>query len=375
MLKSVSYMQTELDSSLLYDIWEEIEKLERYFYKFAKSEAPEAMQAVLSHALTHFNPEKGTLNVYIKSLARTVSKQAGKEVALDFLEDTLEDGEEYLELSDKNIDNAVHTSSSDFSEDIVRRVDSERYRKRDVVEYALMSMDKFLILCEAIIRRDTTTTYYPDAFIKETLKLSGKYKDFNEMCLEIYAEFNDEIKWFLGLDKGNSGSPWKEADFSLIEVRTSKRIALVNQYTEEPVLDADIEDYQLKGSENTLNTKKIYKVSYSDLWNKLCDMVDDTQSNEIKYIIDSSYIVRTLGGSLQLNADLYNMYDLIRSEIVTNILTDTGCRLLHVGSECVYLIQDEKISVKIPVRHVKNIDIQFEVTDITNSIERYKPKE
>jgi hypothetical protein len=368
MLKSVSYMQTAtVDISLLCNIWAEIESLHRYFYKFAGTEAHEAEQQVLLHALTHYKADKGNIKSYIKKLSREILKDNGKTVAVDFMEDTLGDGDEVLKVSDQLLSNVQHSTFNDFSEDIVTKIDAENHRKREITEYALMSIDRFLILCEAILRRDTTTTYYPENFIKETLKLSGKYQNFNDLCINIYNSFGEEMKWFLDIEK-NTVNSWKEADFNLNKNKVSKRVRFINTKTGEPVLDADIEEYRLETGTKSSTDKHIYKIEYATLWNRLCDLVDDEDTNELKFIIDKSYIIRTLGGSFQLNADLYNMYDLIRNEIVTNILLDTNCRLINVGSECIYLLQEGNGTINIPNRTIKGIEVNFSVEDITDTI-------
>lgn len=106
-----------------------------------------------------------------------------------------------------------------------------------------------------------------------------------------------------------------------------------------------------------------------DLWDRLCDLIDSYETNECKFIMGDNFIVRTLGGSYSiLNTDLYNFYDLIRSEIVTNILYDTNSKLLNVGTECIYILASANIT--LPKRIVKGIPIEFDIEDITDTLEQ-----
>ena len=275
-------MQTNVDLALFYEIWQEIDKLARYFYKFAKDDANEAMQQTLLHALKHYDAEKGNLNAYIKKLARDILKVPDRIVFVDFLEDTLGDGDDFLEINNKQNNNVQHASTQvDFSEEIISRIDEELSLHKEIIEYTLSSLDRFIVLCEAIIRRDTATTYYPEYFVKDTLKLSKKYKSFNEQILDLYYEYGDEIKWFLALDRHNRGI-WKEADFILIRNRKAKKIKFIDKETGLEIEDPDVDKYILSGELNTsLKQRRIVKVPYLDLWEKLCDKIDDIDSNEL----------------------------------------------------------------------------------------------
>ena len=159
---------------------------------------------------------------------------------------------------------------------------------------------------------------------------------------------------------------WKEADYLLIQQCQSKRVTLISSSTGALVKDADIEDWTINGN---LNKKRVVKVSYSELWNRICDLVDSDDTNEVKFIIDNRYIIRTLGGSLSIiNPNLYNAYDLVRDEILTNVLSDLNGRVLNVGSENFYLLFDDGFEDKIRERTVLGIPIELSYSDITDSI-------
>lgn len=337
----------------------------------------EAMQKATYHTMYHFDNSKGELSDYLKKLARVISKNNDKSIPVDFLEDT---------LSDDNLDNFDDTDNSstesklqsgkvsDFSNEVCERLSPETNIRNDIVELALGFMDKFLVFCDALKRHDTTTVYYPDAFIKTGLRLSKISDNFTQECIDLYDEFKEDFEWFLELmeteEEKLKNSPnekrWKEADYLLIQQCQSKRVTLISSSTGALVKDADIEDWTINGN---LNKKRVVKVSYSELWNRICDLVDSDDTNEVKFIIDNRYIIRTLGGSLSIiNPNLYNAYDLVRDEILTNVLSDLNGRVLNVGSENFYLLCDDGFEDKIRERTVLGIPIELSYSDITDSI-------
>lgn len=356
MLRSFAFIKKDISPKLYYETWNEIQKWKYYFYKFAGTNAEEAMHLTLVHTLTHYDGV-GNLSAYIKKLAREIAKENGKVVPVDFMEQTLADSDEDMEVSVR-----VNTGKAPSFENAVVNEMTVKYDKVDIQILALEFLDKFVLLCDSLRNHDTTTKYYPEIFINTCLELSDKYEDFNNLCLELFDEYQDDIEWFLGLDENIED--WKETDFSLIRNSISKRVLLMDEDTEEPCKDADTESIYLKGS---LKGRKIYRINYYDVWDRLCDLVDAYETNECKFIIGDNYVLRTLGGSFSvLNTDLYNFYDLVRNEIVTNILYLTNSKLLNVGSRCVYILSTD--TIEIPKKVIKGITIEFEIEDITESL-------
>ena len=79
-------------------------------------------------------------------------------------------------------------------------------------------------------------------------------------------------------------------------------------------------------------------------------------------------MIRTLGGSESIvNTDLFGVYDLLRLEILTNVLRDTNTRVLNIGSSWFYLLGDEQY-MKIPCRVVQGVSIELDFEDITDSV-------
>lgn len=362
--KSFSFMPKELDIAFYYEVWNEISNLKWYFYKFAGANADEAMQRTLFHTLSHFNSNKGNLSAYIKKLAREITKENNRLVLVDFLENTLSDSDE----TEEELKSSVDTGNiADFSTALIDEMELNENRRSEIVELALEFMDKFILLCDALIKHDTSTRYYPDIFIKNCLALSKKCPDFNRQCLDIYMEYEDDFKWFLEFEERDEN--WKEPDFVTIRKSYSKRVKLVNANGDD-IEDADLEDFVLQGKIGEGETrKKIIKVHYYDLWEYFCDLIDDTETNALKFVIDDNYIIRTFGGSLSvLNTDLFNAYDLMRSEILTNVLQDTGGRILNVGSENIYLICNENMNKECMERTVHDYSFSISYTDITDKV-------
>lgn len=368
MLKSYSFMPTGVDISFYYEIWNEISKLRWYFFKFAGSNAEEAMQRTLMHTLTHFQPEKGNLTSYIKKLAREITKESGRVVSVDFLEQTLASDECETVGTSKVVDTGT---IPDFVTDLVENMDCATDKSDDVVKLALEFMDRFVMMCEAILNYDISAKYYPDVYVSQCLALHKRCFNFSDMCIDLYTNYRSKFEWFLNACEKRSeySQIWREADFQFIRKRTSGKASLVRAGTDEEVLDADFEEFEYKGVLE--RGRRIIKVRYYELWELMCDRIDYNGINEMKFVIGDHYIVRTLAGSQSvLDPDLYNEYDVIRMEILTNVLFDTNGRLLNAGSENFYLIYNPAVPILSPERHIFGIDIKFDYEDITDSIAR-----
>lgn len=355
----MSFMHQEVKPKEFYDAWQEIDKMKYYFYKFAGANAEEAMSRTLMHVITHFDASKGYLPDYVRKLARTIEKNNSKLVLVDFLEETvLED-----DLEDTNA--SIYSSrkkAMDVADEAIENIMQQDNYYKDIQKIALEFMDKFVLLAKALIQHDTNTTYYPEPFIQACMNLMHKYSNFNQACIDIYNDNNEDFQWFLSLD--NDVSDWRETDYLLFAQRESKRVALVNKVTKEPVQDCETEDFGIQGNLGTkANPKYILKVDFAKAWHTMCDLIDDKYSNEMKFVLGDNYIIRTLGGSYSVvNPIKNNMYGLVRDEIVTNILLMFNCRLLCVGKTTAYvLVNDTDICKKYSLT-IKNVDIEFTIT-------------
>lgn len=361
MMHSFAYMNSfTISESLYYLLWNEIEKLRRYFSKFCGQNTDEAMQRTLMHALTHYNESKGEVSAYVKSLAREITKDNGKLIFVDFLEQTL------AESDDDSKPKVDCGSVQDFSVSVINSIMVSEHKRKEVVNLALCYIDKFMLMCESLITRDTSTNYYPEVFVRECIKLSRGCDNFNQICVSIYKEYKNQFIEFLGYNLKDDGKEWRESDFPLIKQSESKRIRLVDPSTKIVVNDPDVENFKVLGN---LGDKRLLKIRYYDVWETMCDYVDEDGINVMKFTIDDSFIIRTFGGSITVvNPDLYNVYDLCRTEILSNILHDLNARYVGIGSENFYIITGKSGKKDLPSRVVKGLPIEFKVEDITDLV-------
>lgn len=352
-------MHQEVRPKDFYDAWQEIERMRYYFYKFAGPNADEAMARTLMHVITHFDANKGYLPDYVRKLARTIEKKNNKLVLVDFLEDTVYEDD----IEDTNA--SIYASKkrvTDVADEAIENVMQKENYYKDIQKLALEFMDKFVLLSKALIQHDTNTTYYPEPFIKACMDLMHKYNNFNQACIDIYTENDENFQWFLSLD--NNDTEWRETDYLLFAQRESKRVLLINKVTKEVVKDCENEKFGIQGNLGTkANPKYVLKVDFSKAWHTMCDLIDDSYCNEMKFVLGDNYIIRTLGGSYSVvNPIKTNMYNLVRDEIVTNILLMFNCRLLSVGKTTAYILANDIDICKDYLLEIKGVNIEFNIT-------------
>lgn len=329
---------SSLDAELCSEILIVIKQLKYYFIKFNKGRYEEAMQRTLYHALEHYNEMSGDLTPYIKSLARDILKEYDK--CLPY---------ENIELYVNDVETVDDIAETAISNTFVGAVD-----KQEVVSIALAYTGYFLTLCESILKQDVKAVYFPKEFKSECLRVVGKNgKQFNDICIELYREYGDSMRNFLSVTSTFSDK-WVEADYARVDECVSKRVKLTGD------LDRGT-NLKVIGK---LSGKKVVRVQYRDVLDYMCDLIDeDGVSNMMRFNIGEDYIIRTLGGSLSVvNPSLFNMYELCKTEILTNILYDTGGRLLGTGYDYFYLLVRKEVN--IPERTFGNITIFFEVEEI-----------
>lgn len=338
-LRCFSYTKDNiLDAELCQEIVYTVNNLKYYFVKFNKARYKEAMHRTIQHALEHYDEFSGSLVPYVKSLARTILKDYNKKVT------PVEDTEPY---------NSVHTP--DFADEIIELMQDNSIDEESVSELALTYMSYFLNMCVSILKEDISPMYFPKEFKLACLKLSRNNPvQFNQIALEIYREHATSMREFIDMQE-SFDKTWVEADYSLIQKETSKRVKL---YSTTKNLDRGT--LKIKGK---YSNKKLVRVYYRDILEYLCDLVDEEENNILRYNIGDSYIIRTLGGSISVvNVPLFNMYDLIRDEILTNIITCIKGKYLGAGSEYFYFLTGA--DVKTEPKRFGNISITFECEEV-----------
>ena len=73
-MSSFTFYRKKYDLSFQYAVYEELEKNVYFFRHYCKGASDEAMVNTFMHVLTHFDPEKGTIRSFIKSLTKTIMK-------------------------------------------------------------------------------------------------------------------------------------------------------------------------------------------------------------------------------------------------------------------------------------------------------------
>lgn len=359
LLRSLSYMDEAVDIGFFYELIQEIQKLRWYFYKFAKTNAEEAMQRTIMHAITHFDASKGNLSAYVKSLARDILKDGNRLVFVDFLENTISDDDDNIEVGQSGF---ARQKNSDFTTDLVNEMYLAEDKSEEIVCLSLEFMDKFVVLCEALLQYDTSIAYYPEAFINQSLTIMGHCTNFNEMCIALYLKEKERFEWFLsqGVD-----DKWREADFTYLSRHSSKKTKLINPDTGYEVEDADTDPFVLVKLESG---KRLIRVNYYDPWDKLCDLASEDEGvNCIRFNLDGHFVIRTPAGSWSvLDCDPYSEYDLLRVEIITNIIMPYRGRLVHAGTENVYfLCNPDDVLVDREV-DLMGIPAKFHYEDVTD---------
>lgn len=302
--------------------------------------AEEAMHLSLFHALYHYKPENGDMGAYVRSLARTIlrDRYTNTVTPVDFTEVT---------TFDKG------RSSSSAETDVLERL-SEEQCYNDIVKLALTCMSQFVVMCDSLERKDSSTLYVPDYFITECLSLQKRYSSFFTVCREIYETYKDDFLKFISDDKDSN---WVEANFTLINSKTCSKISFLSNRTGKVSEDPDLEDCYVQGN---LGNKHIISVPYTYQLNKMCNLIDEEGINAMRFTIGDEYILRTLGGSFSvLSPSLFNEYSLCEAEILTNLLRDTNGRYLGKGSKNMYFLVNSV--PEIPSRVVRGVYLSFDV--------------
>lgn len=371
-MKGISFAKDYFDSNRCYDIMAEIEKLGGYFYKFNGDDAGAVMSEVFAHAIEHYDSKKGALAPYIKKLAREVGKTDGKLIYSELIEQMASEG---IDRYGKTV--VVHDPTEqpyDEISEMEEELSQDGYEQ--VILLALQDMECFVNMCEALLAHDTSQRYFPNAFRAETVKLMGRYPRFTQMCLATYKKYGNEFRKFLSVSESSQQDlgrqVWRELDISVVQKNISRRVKFESAVSASAVItDPDTQPWVLKGA---LSGKRVIKVPYLEVYERVSDLIDSEETNVIKFCIEDNYIFRSLGGSWSLpNTSLFAQYDILKAEIETNLICDLNARYLMTGSKCIYLlvpqfmfdmVKETGMSL-IPKRNIRGVKVEFEAIDIT----------
>ena len=341
LLRSYSYMKNDIDLSLYYDIWQAGGKLVGYSHKCAGGDGDEVLQTALMHALSHYSRERGRLQPYLMKLVREIAKGDSRIIPVDFLEETvMKDMDDDVGAREANL----LMVTGGFEDDVVDVLASEHSAEYGVVCLALEYMPRFMSLCESFLDSRPSGSYYPESFRRECLKLAAGTVGFNDRCVSLYLQNKAEMERYVELCDMRQELDWREANFPYIKARSSRSVFIVGVDGRD-VDDAGIELCTVKG--RIPDGAYVARVRYLELWEHMCGMVDSVGTNALKFELRGHHIVTTYAGSISVvDPEPCSMYDLFRAEILTNVLNDTGARLLNAGSENFYLLARDGMAVK-----------------------------
>ncbi len=354
LLNSFAFEQPEISTERMGKIWQAIEKNESYIQWCVKKEnVPVTKQLMFFHAITHFDATEDKLQGYLRKLAQTIFKTTGgPEILVDMSDGNMVYAVGTTEGGKPNESNLVTKTlekvTPDFSNDVINSLYLEEELQQDLYRLVLDNLVEYVNLCKTLLSGDVDNANFSVPFTKACLVLSKTYKDeFNAACLKlynIYQPFFDRFAYEVIPEKSidNIESLWQETDYNLINKKKSKRIIFYNKQTNQIVEDADSEKFYVIGAKNLSEEKRILKVDFFDAWLYLCDKIDSNQTNELKLILGNDFLIKTLGGSLSIvNPSLYNVYELLKAEFLTNILYETSGRVLCTGTKSVYVLWDK----------------------------------
>ena len=398
LLNSFAFEKPEISTKRLGTIWQAIEKNESYIkWCVTKDNVDETKQLMFFHAITHFDATEDKLQGYLRKLAQTILKTTnGPELLVDMSDGNMVYAVGTSEGGKPNDSNLVTKTpdkvTPDFSNDVIDSLYFEEELQQDLYNLVLDNLVEYVTLCKTLLSGDVGNTNFSVPFTKACLALSSQYKDnFNTACLklyEIYQPFFDRFAFEVIQEKSidNIEGLWQETDYNLINKKKSKRIIFYNQYTNQMVEDADNEKFYVIGAKNLADGKRILRVDFFDAWLYLCDKIDSNQTNELKLILGNNFLIKTLGGSLSIvNPVLYNVYELLKAEFLTNILYETSGRVLCTGTKSIYILWDktwptifqqnlEKMEVRKDKKwkeHKNLFGVEFDLfyEDVTNKLD------
>ena len=366
MLKSYSFMDSEVPLAFYYAIIEELKTLEGYLYSFNGVRADEARQRVFMHTITHYNPNKGqNLNAYLKSLIRDILKEGHRVVSVDFLEQTA-----YVD-DDNNTNSAngepIDTGKiPDFVDNLVEDMCIKNDLTTDIVSLALKYPANFIMLCKSLMTFNSSHDKFDPAFKRECLRIYRSGKNFNDACMLIYQTHGKDICWFLDLHKC-SNQYWKEGNFAKLRNAGIKKCNIISLKKDISVGDSKDVPFEFRGSLTPL--QRIYRVDYYGVWDMLCSLAEGTETNELKLSIGSHFLFQTPGGSILGGDPDYNsIYELLRVEIITNLLTNTRSKLITYGKEYMYMLNSTGSPLEDATYTACNLSLPFHFEDVTEHI-------
>lgn len=178
---SLTYNKHNRNLGFYYEVHKEIESLKSYFQKFCKQDADYYMTEAYLHTIENYDESKGSLNSYIKALARTMPSNAvnEKEVLVDF--------------SDKS-----NTQEYDSNSYYVAQAHKSKEQQEVIsLENTYATIDDAIFVLKT--EYPAELIYFQRAIQKGTV-YGDASKNFKLLCTEIIRQYPELIETVKDLD-------------------------------------------------------------------------------------------------------------------------------------------------------------------------------
>lgn len=362
MLQSYAFYPEEIPFEKWYEVIKCVEKWEKFIIKaVGYLNLPEARQRIIQHCLTH---PYHNLDAYICKLANVIMIQHSKEVPIDFTEQVMH-YDDNTDLgtgsTNKNKNGANPLEQENFADGVVEKLIQEENDLTALYNIILEYPEEFLKFCLVLVNQSTTKEF-DRPFSQKIYSLRKDYENYTDTIKAIYSNIGEDLNLFLTEETG-----WAEADFTLAGNKLLQNLHLVNVEDETtPVLDADVEPFYVRGLRKGYH---VYRVRYFEAWDFLCELISSDTSNVAKFCLNNRYLFRLPSGYISgINQDISTGYDLIREEIVTNVLKYFKTRYIHTGSEYVYLVSKNAVDIPPLKTTIFGNEFEFVLEDITSKV-------
>lgn len=343
----------ETDMRLLATISNNLKQLEKYFYKFNKDKAGEALCRACIHAYKHYDKRYGELIPYLKALARTIMC-------------ITEEDEPIEEIEQLAIDTTTPVEDLALEELI-----EEDVNKLVIREIMLPYMTNFLTLGELFEMGESVQSnkiYFSQSFKTICVNIMRRvgHTSFTKSIIYLYKKYKESMLWFLEQDKFVHRN-YVAIDYATLNKNTAKRIFVIDDLQERVYIpDRYRKQLYVKGA--SVEMESIAKIRYIDLLYQIEVLSSTLAINALAYIVDGQKILRTCGGSeAVLTTDMDNVYELNKDELIMNILTVGKCRLLATGYDYLYVIKTKYSPEVIELKGligIGDVELYFEPTEL-----------
>ena len=178
---SVTYNKSTHKLQFYYEVYKTIEDLKNYFYSFCGADAEYYMTEAYVHTLENYDSTKGSLEGYIKSIARTISQNTDKkEILVDYSDENFDEDDQNSSYYIKKANEQKNKTDNNFD------VESDYLEVSDAIFVLKVEYPVELIYFQRAILKGTT---YTDAS-----------RDFIMVCQDIIKQFPNFVEEIKNVD-------------------------------------------------------------------------------------------------------------------------------------------------------------------------------